>query len=363
MDYLVAQLPGGNMHIGTMVLLGILFLIGFVFAIILLNFGMIWIRALTSGARVKFSELIALRLRRIPVGLIVDTRITAVKSGLMVNEDGFKRPISIDDLSTHYLAGGNVEMVVMALINAQKASIHLDFDRACAIDLATKGTGKTVIEAVRTSVNPKVIDCPNPASGKVTIDAVAKDGIVIKAKARVTVRTNLDRFVGGATEETIIARVGEGIVTTIGSSDSYKDVLENPDRISKTVLDKALDSNTAFEILSIDIADVDVGENVGAKLQAEQAEANKLIAQAQAEVRRAAAVAVEQEMLARVQEMRARVVEAEAQVPLAMAEAFRSGNLGVMDYYRMRNVQADTGMRESIGGAGNTSHPPKPPGS
>jgi uncharacterized protein YqfA (UPF0365 family) len=297
---------------------------------------------------VTFIELIALRLRSVPVGLIVDTRITAIKSGL---------DITIDDLSTHFLAGGNAVMVIQALIAARKAGIHLDFDRACAIDLATKGTGKTVLEAVKTSVNPKVIDCPNAGSGKITIDAVAKDGIVIKAKARVTVRTNLDRFVGGATEETIIARVGEGIVTTIGSSQSYKDVLENPDRISKTVLDKALDSNTAFEILSIDIADVDVGENVGAKLQAEQAEANKLIAQAQAEVRRATAVALEQENVARVQEMRARVVEAEAQVPLAMAEAFRSGNLGVMDYYKMKNIQADTGMRESIGGG--TSGPPK----
>jgi len=243
-------------------------------------------------------------------------------------------------------------MVVLSLIAAKKAGIRLEFDRACAIDLATKGTGKTVLEAVKTSVNPKVIDCPNPASGKVTIDGVAKDGIVVKAKARVTVRTHLERFVGGATEETIIARVGEGIVATIGSAGSYKDVLEHPDSISKTVLGKALDSNTAFEILSIDIADVNVGENVGARLQAEQAEANKLIAQAQAEVRRAAAVAVEQEMLARVQEMRARVVEAEAQIPLAMAEAFRSGNLGVMDFFRMKNIQADTGMRESIAGAG-----------
>jgi uncharacterized protein YqfA (UPF0365 family) len=316
----------------------------FVMVMIVATFASIWIRAWTSGAKVKFSELIALRLRRVPVGMIVDSRITAVKSGL---------PLTIDDLSTHYLAGGNVEMVVLALIAAKKAGIHLDFDRACAIDLATKGTGKTVLEAVKTSVNPKVIDCPAPTSGKVTIDAVAKDGIVIRARARVTVRTNLERFVGGATEETIIARVGEGIVSTIGSANSYKDVLENPDRISKTVLDKALDSNTAFEILSIDIADVDVGENVGAKLQAEQAEANKLIAQAQAEVRRAAAVATEQEMVARVSEMRARVVEAEAQVPLAMAEAFRSGNLGVMDYYKMKNVQADTGMRESIAGGGS----------
>jgi len=220
---------------------------------------------------------------------------------------------------------------VLALIAAKKAGINLAFDRACAIDLATKGTGKTVIEAVRTSINPRVIDCPAPTLGKVTIDGVAKDGIVIKARALVTVRTNLDRFVGGATEETIIARVGEGIVSTIGSSTTYKDVLENPHRISRTVLDKALDANTAFEILSLDIADVDVGENVGAKLQAEQAEANKLIAQAHAEVRRAAAVAVEQEMTARVAEMRARVVESEAKVPMAMAGAFRSGHLGFMN--------------------------------
>jgi uncharacterized protein YqfA (UPF0365 family) len=330
--------------------LGVMLLVVLVGVIILSNFFMIYIRALTSGAKVKMSELIALRLRSVPVGLIVDNRITAVKSGL---------DLSIDDLSTHYMAGGNVEMVVQALIAARKAGIHLVFDRACAIDLATKGTGKTVLEAVKTSVNPKVIDAPNPSSGKTTIEGVAKDGIIIKARARVTVRTNLDRFVGGATEETIIARVGEGIVTTIGTANSYKDMLENPDRISKTVLDKALDSNTAFEILSIDIADVFVGDNVGAKLQTEQAEANKVIAQAQAEVRRAAAVALEQEMLARVQEMRARVVEAEAQVPLAMAEAFRVGHLGVMDYYRMRNIQADTGMRESIGGGGTTGQPSK----
>jgi uncharacterized protein YqfA (UPF0365 family) len=300
---------------------GVGILVLLVIAILIISFGMIWIRALFSGARVTFTELIALRLRSVPVGLVVDTRIAAIKSGL--------NP-TIDELSTHYLAGGTIRMVVQALIAAQKAAIRLDFDRACAIDLATKGTKKTILEAVQTSVNPKVIDCPEPAAGKTTIDAVAKDGIVIKAKARVTVRTNLDRFVGGATEETIIARVGEGIVTTIGSASSYKHVLENPDEISRNVLDRALDANTAFEILSIDIADVDVGGNVGAKLQAEQAEANKLIAQAQAEVRRAAAVALEQEMTARVAEMRARVVEAEAQVPVAMAVAFRSGNLGVM---------------------------------
>ena len=342
----------GKVGLGTIILWGVVVLVLFIAAIIVLNFGMIWIRALTSGAPVKISELIALRLRGVPVGLIVDNRITAVKSGLA---------ITIDDLSTHFLAGGNVQMVIQALIAARKAGITLDFDRACAIDLATKGTGKTVLEAVKTSVNPRVIDCPAAASGKSTIDGVAKDGIVVKAKARVTVRTQLERFVGGATEETIVARVGEGIVSTIGSSDSYKDVLANPDRISKTVLGKALDSNTAFEILSIDIADLDIGENVGARLQAEQAEANKLIAQAQAEVRRAAAVAVEQEMTARVAEMRARVVEAEAQIPLAMAEAFRSGNLGIMDYYKMKNIQADTGMRESIGG-GTGGSGTKPPG-
>ncbi len=330
-----------DIQIGSLVLIAVLGVVALALLTVFLNFGSIWLRAIASGASVGLVELVALWLRNLPVGLVVDNRITAVKSGI---------PLTIDDLSTHYLAGGNIDMVVQALIAARKAGIHLEFDRACAIDLATKGTGKTVLEAVKTSVNPKVIDCPNPASGRATIDGVAKDGIVVKAKARVTVRTNLDRFVGGATEETIIARVGEGIVTTIGSSDSYKVVLENPDRISKNVLEKALDANTAFEILSIDIADVDVGENVGAKLQAEQAEANKLIAQAQAEVRRAAAVATEQEMVARVAEMRARVVEAEAQIPLAMAEAFRSGNLGIMDYYKMKNLQADTGMRDSIAG-------------
>src|ERR1700739_2455327 len=296
--------------------IAVLAVFGLVFAIILFNFFGIWLRARIANAPVGMGKMIGMRLQRVRVGLIVDNRITAVKAGIDVPSD---------PLEAHYLAGGDVNQVILALIAADKAGISLDFNRACAIDLATKGTGKTVLEAVKTSVNPKVIDAPNPASGKTTIEGVAKDGIVIKAKARVTVRTNLDRFVGGATEETIVARVGEGIVTTIGTAVSYKDVLEHPDRISKTVLDKALDSNTAFEILSIDIADLIVGENVGAKLQAEQAEANKLIAQAHAEVRRAAAVALEQEMLARVQEMRSRVVEAEAQVPLAMADAFRSG--------------------------------------
>lgn len=311
---LFALLPGPLDNIALAI--GGLILI--VLAIVLLNFGMIYIRALFSGARVAMLELIALRLRRVPAGMIVDARITAIKSGLTV---------SIDQLSTHHLAGGDVQLVILALIAARKAEIELDFDRACAIDLATKGTGKSVLEAVRTSVNPMVIDCPGPGSGRRTIDGIAKDGIVIRTQARVTVRSNLQRFVGGATEETIIARVGEGIVSSIGSSANYKEVLESPHRISQTVLDKALDSNTAFEILSIDIADVDVGGNVGAKLQAEQAEANKLIAQAQAEVRRAAAVAEEQEMVARVSEMRARVVEAEAQIPAGLAGAFRAGKL------------------------------------
>jgi uncharacterized protein YqfA (UPF0365 family) len=298
-----------------------------------------WVKALFNGAAVPMSKLVALKLASIPYSLIVDARITAVRAGI---------DVSADQIASHFQAGGNVVPTVQALIAAQKAGIALPWDRACAIDLATKGSGKSVVEAVRTSVDPKVIDCPNPESGRTTIDGVAKDGIQVKVKARVTVRTHLDRFVGGAKEETIIARVGEGIVTTIGSAETYKVVLESPDSISKTVLKRGLDVGSAFEILSIDIADVDVGENVGAKLQEAQAQANKSIAQAQAEIRRAAAVALEQEMKARVQEMQAKVVEAQAQVPLAMAEAFRSGRLGVMDYYKMENIQSDTAMRSSI---------------
>ena len=289
------------------------------FGLLVFHFGSIFLRALFSGAKVTFTELVALQLRRIPMNLMVNNRIAAVRSGV---------PVSIDDLSTHHLAGGDVPMVILALIAARKAGIRLDFDRACAIDLATRGTGKSVITAVRTSINPKVIECPDPRDGKKTIEGVAKDGIGIKARALVTVRTNLDRFVGGAMEETIIARVGEGIVSTIGASTSYKDILENPHLISQTVLDKALDANTAFEIVSLDIADVDVGTNVGAKLQSKQAESNKLVAQAQAEIRRAAAVAVEQEMSARVTEMRVRLVEAQARLPAALADAFRAGQLG-----------------------------------
>lgn len=323
------------------IIVGGIFLL--ILGLVILSFFNVWLRAMLAGASVSIPTLVAMRLRGVPYALIVDARIAAVKAGIM---------LSIDELEAHYLAGGNLIPSVQALVAADKAGMKLTFQRACAIDLATRGTPKTVVEAVRTSVNPKVIDCPNPASGRTTIDGVAKDGIQVKVRGRVTVRTNLDRFVGGAQEETIIARVGEGIVTTIGSAETYKYVLENPDQISKTVLARGLDTGTAFEILSIDIADIDVGENIGAQLQEAQAEANKNMAQAQAEIRRAAAVALEQEMVAKVQEMQARVVEAQAQVPLAMAEAFKKGNLGVMDYYRFQNIDADTKMRKNIASEG-----------
>lgn len=299
----------------------------------------IWVRALASKAHVTIWNLIGMKLRHVPPNLIVEALIRLKKAGLV--------EISTDGLEAHYLAGGDVLSVVNALIAADKAGIKLNFQRAAAIDLA----GRDVFDAVRVSVNPRVIDCPDPSKGRITIDAVAKDGIQVKAKARVTVRANLERLVGGATEETIIARVGEGIVTTIGSASSYKEVLENPDSISKRVLDKGLDSGTAFEILSIDIADVDVGDNIGARLQADQAEADKRVAQARAEVRRAAAVAAEQEMKARVQEMQAKLVAAQAEVPMAVSAALRDGNLGVLDYYRMENIKADTDMRNNIVGS------------
>ncbi|MBO8171398.1 MAG: flotillin-like protein FloA [Bacillaceae bacterium] len=290
---------------------------------------MLWISALASGVRIGIFTLVGMRLRRVIPARIVNPLIKARKAGL---------DITNNQLESHYLAGGNVDRVVDALIAAQRANIPLAFERAAAIDLA----GRDVLQAVQMSVNPKVIETP-------IVAAVAMDGIEVKAKARVTVRANIDRLVGGAGEETIIARVGEGIVTTIGSSNTHKDVLENPDTISHNVLNKGLDSGTAFEILSIDIADVDVGKNIGAQLQTDQAEADKQIAQAKAEERRAMAVAHEQEMKARVQEMRAKVVEAEAEVPLAMAEALRTGKLGVMDYMNMENIMADTDMRESFG--------------
>jgi uncharacterized protein YqfA (UPF0365 family) len=293
----------------------------------------LWIAAWSSGAYVGLMTLIGMRLRRVPPATIVTARISAVKAGLAV---------SVDDLEAHYLAGGNVVRVVNALISADKANIELPFKRAAAIDLA----GRDVVEAVKMSVIPKVIETAR-------IAAVAKDGIQLIAVSRVTVRTNIDRLVGGAGEETIIARVGEGMVSTIGSAASHKDVLENPDHISKNILARGLDAGTAYEILSIDIADVDVGSNIGAKLQIDQANADKQIAQAKAEERRAMAVAQEQEM-------RARVVEAEAEVPRAMAEAFRQGNLGIMDYYRMKNIQADSSMRDAIAGEGGQAGPLPP---
>ncbi len=291
----------------------------------------LWFQALVSGAHISLVQLVFMRFRKVPPTVIVSNMISATKAGLKLSQN---------ELEAHYLAGGRVNSVVNALISADKANINLDFKTATAIDLA----GRDVLKAVQTSVNPKVIDTPPVA-------AVAKDGIQLIAKARVTVRTNIKQLVGGAGEETILARVGEGIVTSIGSASTHKQVLENPDSISKLVLTKGLDSGTAFEILSIDIADIDVGKNIGAQLQMDQANADKNIAQAKAEERRAMAVASEQEMKAKAQEARARVIEAEAEVPLAMAEAFRNGNLGIMDYYRMKNIQADTDMRESI------SHP------
>ncbi len=288
----------------------------------------VWIRAMASGVHVSISSLIGMRIRHISPTRLVDPLIKANKAGLSLN---------IAQLETHFLAGGNVDRVINALIAAQRANIPLAFEKVCAIDLA----GRDVFQAVQMSVTPKVIETP-------VVAAIAKDGIELRAKARVTVRTNIERLVGGAGEETIIARVGEGIVTTVGSAETHKEVLENPDRISRTVLSKGLDAGTAYEILSIDIADVDVGRNIGAQLQMDQAEADRRIAQAKAEERRAMAVAHEQEMKAAVQEMRAKVVEAEADVPRAMAEALRTGKLGVLDYYQMKNVIADTDMRESI---------------
>jgi uncharacterized protein YqfA (UPF0365 family) len=289
----------------------------------------LWVQALVSGAHVGLFNIVFMRFRKVPPKLIVTSKIMAVKAGL---------DFSTDSLESHFLAGGNVSRVVQALIAADKANIELEFNRAAAIDLA----GRDVLQAVQMSVNPKVIETP-------LVAAMAKDGIQLKAVSRVTVRANIERLVGGAGEETILARVGEGIVTTIGSAETHKMVLENPDMISKRVLEKGLDAGTAYEILSIDIADVDVGKNIGAELETDRAEADKKIAQAKAEERRAMAFAVEQEMRARVQEMRAKVVEAEARVPLAMAVAFKEGNLGIMDYYRMKNIEADTQMRGKIG--------------
>lgn len=323
------------------VLIVVVVLVLVVVMLLIGQFVTLYIQALLSNARVGMLELIGMRLRKVDPRIVVYSRIRAVKAGIN---------ILTPELETHYLAGGRVPNCVSALIAAQKAKIvELDWDTACAIDLA----GRDILDAVNTSVNPKVIDCPNPAGGRPTIDAVAKDGIQLKARARVTVRTNLARLVGGATEETVVARVGEGIVSSIGSAETHKMVLENPDKISKAVVGRGLDAGTAFSILSIDIADVDVGENIGAKLQADQAEADKRRFQAEAEQRRAMAVAQEQEFKSEEQKNRALVVLAEAEVPKAMADAFRTGNMGIMDYYRMKNVVADTKMRDAIAGDDN----------
>jgi uncharacterized protein YqfA (UPF0365 family) len=315
-----------NMNVALLIIIAIAAIVLFFFVGSAIS---LWVQALVSGAHVGLFNIVFMRFRKVPPKLIVTSKIMAVKAGL---------DFSTDSLESHYLAGGNVSRVVQALIAADKANIELEFNRAAAIDLA----GRDVLQAVQMSVNPKVIETP-------LVAAMAKDGIQLKAISRVTVRANIERLVGGAGEETILARVGEGIVTTIGSADTHKMVLENPDMISKRVLEKGLDAGTAYEILSIDIADVDVGKNIGAELETDRAEADKKIAQAKAEERRAMAHAVEQEMRARVQEMRAKVVEAEARIPLAMAIAFKEGNLGIMDYYRMKNIEADTHMRDKIG--------------
>ncbi len=395
----------------TPYIIGVVVVLLLIIGAVMISFFNLWVQAFAAGARVTFVELIGMKFRKVNASLIVEQRITAKqagidlpvrsleahylalggrgqgekfipslvrslitahKAGLRVEQrdlesfqlaaheveavnvvvdaivKAYKAGLELDlgDLEAHFLARGNVEKVTNALVSAMRAGIDLDFQKAAAIDLA----GRDVEEAVSVSVNPKVIDCPKPGGAKDTVAGVAKDGIEVKAKARVTVRANIDRLIGGATEETIVARVGEGIVTTIGSAASHKKVLENPDSISKVVLQKGLDSGTAFEILSIDIGDVDVGANIGARLQTDQAEADKKVAQAKAEERRALAYAREQEMKARTQEMRAEVVKAESEVPKAVAQAFREGNLGVMDYWRIKNIQADTNMRQSIGG-------------
>ncbi len=319
-----------------LILVGVI-IVGLVIFVAFWKYGSLWLRAALSGCRISMMNIITMSLRRVDPRIIIDARIMSHKAGI---------DLSYERLETHYLARGSVLSVTRALVGASKAHLGLTFEKACAIDLA----GREILDAVQTCVNPKVIDCPNPNKGRTTIDAVARDGIQLKVKARVTVRADIDKLVGGATEETVIARVGEGIVTTIGGAETHKEVLENPDIISKQVLQKGLDSGTAFEILSIDIADVDVGDNIGAKLQADQAEADMRVAQAKAEERRALAVAKEQEMRAEINENRAKVVLAEAEVPRSIAAAFQEGHLGIMDYYSLKNLQADTSMRVAISG-------------
>lgn len=342
----VVPLLGQDPDLGTILLIvGSLVIIVVIIGLVavLANFFWLWAQAFTTGAKIGFLDLVGMWFRRIDARTIVRSKIMAVQAGLPDNE------IRGSDLEAHYLAGGNVPQLIRALVAARKSKmITLGFSEAAAIDLA----GRDVLEAVQTSVYPKVIDCPPKGASRNSLDAVARDGIQLKVKARVTVRANIEQLIGGATEETIIARVGEGIVSAIGSAEDHKVVLENPDMISKAVLAKRLDAQTAFQIVSIDIADIDVGENIGARLQADRAEADMRVARARAEGRRAAAVAVEQEMQAKIEESRAKLVEAEADVPRAMAAAFSSGSLNVMDYYRLKNVDADTKMRTSIADVG-----------
>lgn len=349
MPFLLAQNEAG-----IAIALVVAFFILIFFLIILAifaNYFRLWIQSVLTGAGITIWDLVGMTFRKVNANEIVKSKIMAVQAGL-----GDEQGITSRALEAHYLAGGHVQMVIRALIAANKAKIiKLSFREATAIDLA----GRNILEAVQTSVYPKVIDCPGRSSGKEFLEAVAKNGIQLRVRARVTVRANLQQLIGGATEETIIARVGEGIVSAIGSADDHMEVLENPDRISKAVLDRRLDNNTAFSIVSIDIADIDVGENVGARLRADQAEADTRVARARAEGRRAQAVAFEQEKIATIEGARAKLVEAEAEVPKAMAEAFGTGRLGILDYYKLRNLQADTDMRKSIASAGSIQAPLK----
>jgi uncharacterized protein YqfA (UPF0365 family) len=345
MQILTTLLAQGILESGTLWLIGlvILVILGLALFAIIARYFRLWIQSVTTGAGIGIIDLIRMTLRKVNPTVITRSKIMAVQAGLYENEG-----ITTKALEAHYLAGGNVPLVIRSMIAARKAKIiELSFKRATAIDLA----GRNILEAVQTSVYPRVIDCPAKNNKRPSLDAVAKNGIQLKVKARVTVRANLDQLIGGATEETIIARVGEGIVSAIGSSETHAQVLENPDRISKAVLARKLDSQTAFEIVSIDIADVDVGDNIGARLQADQAEADTRVARAQAEGRRAMAVSQEQENIATIEENRAKLVAAEAEVPKAIAEAFRSGRLGILDYYKLQNVQADTDMRGAIASA------------
>jgi uncharacterized protein YqfA (UPF0365 family) len=337
------------MEIATIIAILVLLVIGLILFAVFARYFRLWIQSVTTGAGIGIFDLLGMTFRKVNPTIIVRSKIMAVQAGL-----GEETGITSKALEAHYLAGGRVPLVIQAMIAARKAkTINLDYRLATAIDLA----GRDCLEAVRTSVYPKVIDCPARGSSKDSLDAVAKNGIQLKVKARVTVRANLNQLIGGATEETIIARVGEGIVSAIGSADKHSDVLETPDRISKAVLARRLDSQTAFEIVSIDIADIDVGDNIGARLQADQAEADMRVARANAESRRAMAVASEQENVAAIEESRSKLVEAEAEVPRAIAEAFRGGRLGIMDFYKLRNVQADTEMRRAIAGSGTPSTP------